>query len=133
MSSTRRQWIDNFGNDIESTKTYQGRDELSSHRINLNIIPITDENIIPFARRLQRTSHINSDVQECHFNGTQKVHFCHKNPATCWECDLNTVQLFATRMVMSIIEIPQMLEIAKNIYWTQQPDGKHLWQYINPP
>ncbi len=126
--STRRQWIDNFGNDLESTKMYKGIDELSSHRINLNITPIENENIISYANRLRRSSQLNSDVQACHYNGTQKVFFCHKNPATCWACDLNTVQLFATNMITTMIEIPELEKIAKNIFWTIQDDNTSKWQ-----
>ncbi len=132
MSSNRRQWIDNFGNDIESTKMYQGRDDLSEHRINLNFTPVLNENIISYSSRLRRASQLNSDVQACHYNGTQKVFFCHKNPATCWCCDLNTAQLFATRMIETMIDIPQLQEIAKNVFWLQQPNGTSNWQYSPP-
>ncbi len=132
MSDTRRQWIDNFGNDIESTNMYKGIDS-SSHRINLNITPIVNENMLSYARRLRRASQINSDVQECHFNGTQKVFFCHKNPATCWACDLNTVQLFATRMIESLTTIPEIEEKAKHCYWLQQTDGTFTWTYAPSP
>lgn len=129
MSDTRRQWIDNFGNDIESTKMYKGTDGLNSHRINLNITPINNENIISYANRLRRASQVNSDVQECHYNGTQKVFFCHKNPATCWACDLNTVQLFATKMIETMLDLPELQKIAKNVYWIQQENGQYNWQY----
>ncbi len=131
MSTTRRTWIDNFGNDIESTKMYKGTDDQNAHRINLNITPINNENIISYSNRLRRASQINSDVQECHFNGTQKVFFCHKNPATCWACDLNTVQLFATRMIETMLIIPELKQIAQKIFWSQQSDGSFTWQIIN--
>lgn len=129
ISNVRRQWIDNFGNDIESTPTYQQRDDLSSHRINLNIMPAEHENVLVYINRMRRSARQNSEVQECHFNGMQKVFFCHKNPATCWVCDINTVQLYSSKMNVRLADIPEIKEVYEKVFWEQQSNGKFDWVY----
>lgn len=125
----RKQWVDNFGNDLESTKMYRDANISQEARVNRNFLPIAGESVLTWLRRARRASIHMSDVQECHFNGTQKVFFCHKNPATCWVCDLNTMLLFFTKMGEQLQNLMELREVFEKTTWDQVEDGSFRWVF----
>lgn len=124
----RKSWVDNFGNDIESVKMYRDAYYNGEARLNVQFVPVQGENMTTWFRRARRAGLTLGDVQKCHFDGTQKVFFCHKNPATCWVCDTVTIALFFTKMGDSMLEIDEIKELLDNTFWEQKDDGSFAWK-----
>lgn len=115
---------DQFGNRIDTTPAY-----INTKRVNVNYLPVHDENVTTWIRRIERASRELSDIQECHFDGSIRMFFCHKNPANCWVCDLNSIQSFFADTANKLIQIQEIEEILKTTYLMQQDDGTFKWTY----